>query len=268
MERLLARLELRYGRYAPGNLTYILVGLQALVFVLNMLHPGFSGILTLNTAGVMHGEVWRLVTYLVVPMASSPLWEFLGLYWLYIMGTALESEWGAFRYALYWFVGALGTTAFAFGMGIPADNTYLVMSLFLAFATLWPDYKILVLFVLPVPVKWLALLDAVGLLVTVGMLQGPQRALPILAVGNYFLFFTPTLARMLRGGVRQAGRARALHRYRRVVTDTDTVRDYRNRKCSLCGVTSLDDPTLEFRVCTCAKCMKPTEFCLQHAREH
>lgn len=264
MERFLSSLERRYGRYAPGNLTYILVAIQAFVFVLNLVRPGFTDILALDADKVMHGQVWRLVTYLAIPPSDSPVWVIFALYWLYTMGTALEAEWGAFRYAFYWLVGMVGTTVFAFGLHIPATNAYLLMSLFLAFATLWPEYRLMVLFIIPVPVKWLALLDGAALLFMVGTLDGFTRVLPLIAVANYLLFFLPTLVAVLRSGALQASRARALRRFKPEEEDLRVPA----RRCASCGVTNAD-PKIEFRVCSCEKCGgRPTEFCLDHARNH
>jgi membrane associated rhomboid family serine protease len=267
MEALLERLERRFGRYAPGNLTWYLVGLQGVVFFLEMLRPGTLALLQLDPARVRQGELWRLVTFALQPPSLQPFWLLFALYWLHTMGTALEQHWGAFRYTLYWLVGVLATTAMAFGFSLPAgsaDNSYLLMSLFLAFATLWPDYKILVFFVLPVPVKWLALLDGVGLLYELSRLDGLQKLLPLVALGNYLLFFLPTLVGTLRGGVRQASRARAYQQFRHKLEDDAP----RVRRCATCGVTD-EDRSVDFRVCSCEACGgKPTDYCLAHATNH
>lgn len=108
----------------------------------------------------------------------------------------------------------LCTTAFAFAFHLPATNAYLLMSLFLAYATLYPDEQILMFFILPVAIKWLALLDALALLYLVGTLPGLQKLMPLVAVGNYLLFFTPTLAAMLRGFVKRGARAGTVRRFR------------------------------------------------------
>lgn len=262
MERLLAALERRYGRYLPGNLTYWMVGLMAATFVMELVAPGFSEVLMLDPEKVMRGQVWRLFTYVVMPPSTTPLFVVFALWWYYRMGTTLESDWGAAKYVAWWLVGMLCTTAFAFAFHLPATNAYLLMSLFLAYATLYPDEQILVFFILPVAIKWLALLDGLALLYMVGTLPGLQKLMPLVAVGNYLLFFTPTLAGLLRGFVKRGARAGTGRRFRDAPTSGRKV-----RTCSVCGVNE-DDPSVDIRVCSCEKCGKPTEFCLPHARNH
>ncbi len=264
MDRLLARLERRFGRYAPSGLTYYLVAAQAVVFVLEMLHPGFSQTLMLSRGLVMQGQVWRLVTYLFIPPSTSVIWVLFALYWLHLIGTSLEDQWGSFRYLLYWVIGMVLTTITAFAFDLPASNVYLLMSLFLAFATLFPEYEIRIFLIIPVRVKWLALIDGAALLGMMGMAHGLERLVPVMAVGNYLLFFSGTLVRMLKSGAFRARRVGAVRAHRE---ETDSPVKSR-RVCATCGVTS-DDLSIDFRVCTCEKCGgKPTDFCLKHARNH
>jgi membrane associated rhomboid family serine protease len=263
MERLLNRLERRFGRYAFDNLTLVLVGAQVATLVLSLARPGFAGMLMLEPSLVRQGQLWRLFSYLFLPASFDPLWAVFSLYWLYVMGNALESQWGAFKYQAYWLVGGLLTAVGAFAFEVPAGNSYLLMSLFLAFATLWPRYQIRVFFVLPVEVRWLALLDALLLCAAIGMAEGWATLLPVIAVGNYLLFFGGQLVGLLRGTVREAGRRRARGAFAAGPNLTE-----RLRRCAVCGITSESDPDADFRICRCAKCSGPTEMCLAHARNH
>ena len=262
MERWLAALERRYGRHLPGNLTYWLVGLMGAMFVMELVAPGFSEVLRLDPDKVMRGQVWRLFTYLVLPPSSSPIFVVFALWWLYRMGATLESDWGAAKYVAWWVAGMICTTVVAFAFHLPGTNGYLLMSLFLSYATLYPEERILVFFVLPVPIKWLALLDGLGLLYLVGTLPGRQGLMPLVAIGNYLLFFTPTLVSLLRGFARRGARVGEGRRFR-----DDGGASARVRRCATCGVTD-EDPSVDIRVCSCAKCGKPTEYCLPHARSH
>jgi membrane associated rhomboid family serine protease len=261
MERWLAALERRFGRHLPGNLTYWLVGLMGLTFVMEMVAPGFSEVLRLDPGKVLAGQVWRLVTWLALPPSQSPIFVVFALLWLYRMGATLERDWGAARYVAWWLVGVVCTAVAAFFLGMPGTNGYLLMALFLAYATLHPDERVLLFFVVPVPIKWLALLDGIGLLYLVGTLPGREALMPLVAVGNYLLFFTPTLVGLLRGFARKGARAAEAKRFR-----GDEGRG-RVRRCALCGVTD-EDPSVDIRVCSCAKCGQPTELCLPHARNH
>jgi hypothetical protein len=179
------------------------------------------------------------------------------------MGTALETRWGAFKYQAYWIVGGLLTALGAFSFDVRADNTYLLMSLFLAFATLWPRYEIRVFFVLPVQVRWLALLDALGLCAAIGMSDGWAMVLPVIAIGNYLLFFGSDLVALVRNTIRQGSRGRE----RRAFAAGPSLAD-RERCCAVCGITSETDPDMGFRICRCAKHSGPTELCVTHARDH
>ncbi len=263
MERLLNRLERRFGRYAFDNLTLVLLGTQVATLVLSLSRPGFAEMLTLEPELVRQGQVWRLFSYLFLPASFDPLWAIFSLYWLYVMGTALESQWGAFKYQAYWIVGGLLTALGAFAFDVSASNTYLLMSLFLAFATLWPRYEIRLFFILPVEVRWLALLDALGLCAAIGMADGWARLLPVIAIGNYLLFFGSQLAALVRGTVQQVSRRRE----RRDFAPGPNLAE-RVRCCAVCGITSEADPHVGFRICRCAKHSGPTELCTAHARDH
>ncbi|MBF0492364.1 MAG: hypothetical protein HQM15_06240 [Deltaproteobacteria bacterium] len=263
MQKLLAKLERKYGRYAPANLTYYLIGIQGIVFFFEMMKPGFQSILVLNSDLILQGQYWRLITWLVIPPSRSPLFFIFALYWLYVMGTYLESHWGAFSYLLYWLVGWVGSTIVAFVLHVSLDNTYILMSLFLAFATLWPDFQLMLFFIFPVPVKWLAIVDAILILSMAAMLEGWQKLIPIAVLANYLLFFGPHLFNLLRGFSREGFRAGVRHQFKQNQKSVENEK----RSCALCGVTS-DDPSQEFRMCDCEKCGEPKEFCLKHVWEH
>jgi hypothetical protein len=231
--------------------------------VLSLAKPGFAEMLMLDPEAVRAGQYWRLFSYIFVPVTFSPLWAIFALYWLYTMGTALEAQWGAFKYQLYWLSGMVMTAGYAFAFDIPASNGYLIMSLFLAFATLWPTYEIVVFFVIPVQVRILAWLDVALLAWAVYQAYGWERLLPVLAVANYLLFFGEHLVAQLRGRAVQAARKQERRAFAAPESALPEI-----RRCAMCGVTSLDDPNMDFRVCTCAKHDGPTELCITHARNH
>jgi membrane associated rhomboid family serine protease len=131
--------------------------------------------------------VWRLVTFILLPETLSPLWAALSIYLFYIIGTAVERNWGAFKFNMYYLIGMLGTLVGAVIVGLVSPSfaattaTYLNLSLFLAFATLFPNYQLMIFFVLPVKVKWLGWLQAAFLLWTIlsslfTLLGGRHRA--------------------------------------------------------------------------------------------
>ena len=259
MERLLARLERRFGRWAIHNLTWYIVGLGAVVFVLEFAKPGFTSMLMLDPALVMRGEVWRLITFLFIPPASGPIWILFALYLTWIFGTSLEAEWGAFRYNLFYLVGMLGTAGAAFLTKEPVSNVYLNTTIFLAFATLFPDYTILLFFILPVKVKWLGWLAVAGLVLTIVTAPLGHKIAVVVAAANYLLFFQGTIRQTFRRG---ATRARSAAKRTKFQPDPPRV-----RRCAICGKGD-DQPDVDIRVCSCERCGKPTEYCLEHARNH
>src|SRR6266567_9295351 len=123
--RLLDKLERRFGFLGIPGLMRIVVGFNALVFLLVRLNPGFRFVLELDPERIRHGEIWRLVTYIFLPRTASVLWIILFLWFLWFIGDGLEQTWGAFRLTLYFFVGMIGTTAAAFFFGARFSNSML-----------------------------------------------------------------------------------------------------------------------------------------------
>ncbi len=168
-------------------------------YLLQFMFPGYPLLerLALTRAGLMRGEIWRLVTFLVIPDALSPLYALISLYFYYFIGTTLESRWGARRFLLYYGLGAVGAilAGLISGVGI---NTYLNLSLFFAFAILYPDYQVLIFFMLPIKIKWLAVANAFFFLWAL-INGGPiQRAAIIAAILHLLLFFGGDLYNLLR----------------------------------------------------------------------
>ncbi|OWZ82744.1 rhomboid family intramembrane serine protease [Natranaerobius trueperi] len=145
----LNKLERKYRRFGIENLIGYIIGLNALVFVLNMVDPTGTiiGHLNLVPSQVLDGEFWRVVTFLFIPPRTSPLFVFIALYLYYIIGKSLEEEWGSFKFTLYYLLGAIGTVAASFISGGIATSQYLNLSLFLAFATIYPNFTLRLFFV-------------------------------------------------------------------------------------------------------------------------
>lgn len=262
MEKLLARLERRFGRHAPQGVMLWVVGISGALHLLVFARPEVARLISLDPQAVLQGEVWRVLTFLFAPVGPITgyglLWVGFGLWFLHTMGTALEAQWGSFRLDLFLFLGGLGTLAVGFLVG-PVTGRYVGEALLLAFAVEFPDYEILLLF-LPVKVKYLGVLSAA--LMAWDLIGGDfaTRAAVLVGAGAFLLFCGGTLRSRLRG----AGRAR-----RRVVP-AFVPAPRKARVCAKCGRSDADDPTLEFRVCDCEeKCHgKLTEYCIEHARAH
>jgi hypothetical protein len=259
MDRFLARLEKRLGRYALPNLIMYVVAGMAIVWLLAQSRPWALSRLELDMGAVFRGDVWRLVTFLFLPLGSGYL-VFLALYFTFWVGSRLDQSWGAFRFNVYYFLGAFGAVLAALLTG-HGSNVWIDSSMLLAFATLFPDETIYLFFVLPLRVKWLGIFTA-GLM-GYGFIRGDgsERAAVVASLLNYLLFF---------GGhwwgaftrrnvaVRQKSRREELG---------STPPAFGQRVCALCG--SREDDGADIRVCSCDKCgPKQRALCLEHARNH
>lgn len=259
MDRLLVRLERTFlGKLAVERLTFIIVSGMAVTFAIMLFRPDVFALLTLEPRLVAH-QPWRLVTFLFLPTTTSIFWILFNLSWTYMIGTSLESEWGAFKFNVYYLIGALGTIAAAFLTGEPQANLYLNLSLVFAFATLYPDYPVN-FFIVSIRVKWIALVSVAFIVLQVVMGDLGTRAAIGASLANYFLFFTPhlvALAQSRRLAVRQAAR-RAHH--------SPAASRPAGRSCAICG--ARQDDGADIRVCSCEKCGGPRDLCLEHARNH
>lgn len=183
------RFERPLGWLAVPGLPLYLTGMTAAVATLSVFKPEFSGALVLEPSLVMRGQAWRALTFLIVPPPAGPLWLFLWLALVYSCLSALEAAWGEFKVTAYVLVGAACTVAGSLATGSRFDPSMIHLSSFLAFARLLPDREVLIMFVLPVKVRWLAALA--GLLVAVEFVaeDASGRAYILAGLASYLLFF-------------------------------------------------------------------------------
>lgn len=256
---LLDKLERRFRRYAIHNLTaYLLVG-QAICVVAAIAQPGVIEKMVLIPSKVLQGEVWRIISFAIAMPAPSTffgmIFLFFYFYLFYLMGRALEQHWGAFRYNVYIFLGLVLTFAAAWLTPTqPTASIYVYTTIFLAFAYLYPDFTILLFMILPVKIKWLALLT--WLMYGVMLLGGDwtQRAMIVAGVANFLVFFGPEIV----GRVVRAERRRS--------QETEAIREAEKpfHTCSVCGITDKIAPERQFRydkrdgetVCICESCLE------------
>lgn len=243
--QLIDRLEARFGRLAiPGLIqTIAIFQLGVLVLMLMMSKEAaesYLGFLALDPDRVMRGEVWRLVTHVFIPRSFSIIWAIFGTLIMMWIGRGLEQAWSAFRINLYIAGWMAAVTAGSLLFRWPADALFLYQSLFFAFASFYPNEEIYVYFILPVKVKWLALISAA--LTGFAVLGNPGMLLPVL-VGhlNFLVAFVPGL-------VKQAGHAAKVADRRARYTAAAGPAAASFHQCSVCKKTEIDDPHLEFRV--------------------
>lgn len=183
------RLERRFGDWSIPNLAVFLVGMNGAVWLLGNFKPEFPALLTLEPSLIANGEWWRIVTFLSLPPNLGPLFMFFWLYLLWLYAQALENEWGEFRFTVFYGVGAIATVLTSLVLGVGLSNVTLNSTIFLAFAALYPDFELLLFFILPVKVKWLAWFT--WALLAFSFLTGGLYTRAALASGlaNYILFF-------------------------------------------------------------------------------
>ncbi len=248
------QLERRFGKFAIHGLTRWIVLFNAMGYIALHLNPQMAEWLCMDGQAVLNGEWWRLFTYLFLPPNLSPLWIVFALYFTFMVGEGLEQEWGAFRLNLYYLIGMMATTviAFFFTPG-SVTNIYLNTSLFLAFATVFPNFEILLFFILPVKMKWMGLFTAVmlGFNFMVQPLGG--KCAILISLANYFLFFASTIREQV-GLRRQVARARSHYRAQAL-----TSQDTSFHCCKICGKTEVSYPDMQFRVAS-----DDEEYCLEH----
>jgi membrane associated rhomboid family serine protease len=191
MKKWLYKAEYKYGKYCIPNLMLVIVIGQAMVYVADMFAPsaGLSSTMALFWPSVMQGQLWRVFTFLFVPQTSSSvIWLLISLYFYYFLGTTLERTWGDFKFNVYYFCGAIGAVVAAALTGY-GSNFYLNLSLFLAFAMLYPDMQVLLFFIIPVKVKYLAWIYAAVCAFNFVIGGMTARVSIIFSLINFFLFF-------------------------------------------------------------------------------
>ncbi len=264
--RFLRRLEHSLGRFAVPQVTLALIVVQVLTYALVFTQPkpekqaaAVSQLQLVPERVVEDGEWWRLVTFVAEPPTANLLFAFFGWYLFYMMGTALEHHWGALRYNLFLLVGYLATVAASFlTPQFPASITFLGGSVFLAFAFLYPDFELRLFFILPVKIKWLALLTWLGY--GFGLVVGDwnSRAMILASSCNFLLFFWRDLIDRAWLGQRRM-KSQASH----IVRAKEP--PFRHR-CAVCGITDRTHPNMDFRYCS--KCAGQIAYCTDHLKTH
>ncbi len=201
--RLPYEIEKKLRKFCVSGLMNYIVAATAVVYVVMLAMPQWNlgGRLALVRGAVIEGEVWRLLTFVIVPGTTDPLYLLLSLYFYWMLGTQLENRWGTVKFNLYYWIGILGAIAAMFITGY-GTNSFLNLSLFFAFAILYPDVEFRLFFLIPVKAKYLALLDAV--LYVVMFVQGDwsARVAILFSLANLLLFLGGDLINWVRRDAR------------------------------------------------------------------
>ena len=201
----ISRLERKYGRFCIPNLISIIVGGQILVYAIELFVNQFISVyLGLSRSLLLMGQVWRLITFVFIPFSGGgPLSVILGIYFTWFIGTALEREWGDFRYTVYLLSGMLGTVLACLLTGVTGSTYCLSLSLLLAFAMLYPEVQVLLFFVIPIRVKYFGFFAAALWVLSFLGAPLPQKLSLLLSMANVWLFFGPMAYRSVRAWVRR-----------------------------------------------------------------
>ena len=287
MKRLSAavdRFAARHPNFGIPNLMLWVVGCNALTYLLTIF-AGYQAVsfLAFDWAAIKSGELWRLVTFIFMPgyvTKNSIIWLLFFLYSYYMIGSALERAWGTAKFTIYYLLGVVLTIFVGVIFGLVAGNSYMTgtdyvnLSLFLAFAVLYPETRFFVMFIIPVKVKWLAAAAGVfftlGVLVSLLQLDLLNALLPLIALLNFFIFFWDDITREVRYRQNRAHHqtSRQTIQFKSAVRQQkrkEAERGYRH-KCDVCGRTDTEFPDLEFRYCS--RCAGYHCFCQDHIFNH
>lgn len=273
----LNKLERKYGRYAIQNLPMIMVVLYVAGYVIDLFFPSALSLFQLEPYDILHGQIWRLVTWVIIPPSSLDIFTIIMLYFYFSLGRTLEQTWGAFRFNLYIFSGMFFTAAGAFilygalyamtgsqvyGIGNFFSTYYINMSIFLAFALTYPDLQVMLYFLIPIRIKWMGLLY--GILILADLVRGnwASRVAIIASLFNFIIFYLIS-GRLDRFSPHQVHRRQT---YKKKVKQVQPRGGITKHKCAICGRTEQDGDDLEFRFCS--KCDGNYEYCQDHLFTH
>ncbi|ETA78939.1 membrane protein [Youngiibacter fragilis] len=256
---ILRKIEKFVSHFAVRGLMKYIVILTGTVFFLDLPMSGrLTQMLYLDRDLVLSGQIWRLLTFVIVP-AGSGFFTIITLIFYYWIGNVLEMVWGTNRFNTYYFLGVAFTVIAGMILGFTTIY-YVNLSLFLAYAAFFPENTVYVMFVLPVKMKYLAAFQMLYLLYEI--VAVPNIALKVaivLSILNFLIFFGPEYLRKSRRSVRTSKMRKDLDSYSRQKTAS-------MHKCTICGITEKDDPDMDFRYCS--KCEGHFEYCEKHILEH
>ncbi len=274
LNRALDRFCYKHPNFGIPNLMRFIVFGNVIVFVLFIMNSQIVGLLSFSPALILRGQIWRIITFLFVPNTFSPLWLLISLYFYYFIGNTLEREWGTAKFTIFYFSGTVLTAIFVLiaylvsGYSYSVYGTYYVnLSMFFAFATLYPNFQVLLFFLIPVKMKWLAYLDAALFLFSIlgALLRGNIIAalVPLIAILNYLIYFFDDLSSFL--GHTKRYYSRQTLNFKKAAQQKQKQKGYLH-KCTVCGRTDTDYPNLEFRYCS--RCNGYYCYCMDHINDH
>jgi hypothetical protein len=269
----------KHPHFGINNLMLYIIGANALVYLLMLMDRSGAIFLFLMFdahAIFLGGQLWRLVTFVFIPSAANLLWLAIELYFYYFVSNTLQTTWGKGRFTIYYLVGVLvhiiyGTIVGFLGYGIlniTLNGLFLNLSMLLAFATLYPDTRVLLFFVIPIKVKWIGIANFAYFVYVVlrSIIAGLPNLLPFAALINYLIFCGGWIPGFL--GIKSKTQRANTINYKTAAKKyhRQQAKQAYTRKCEVCGRTDADSPGLEFRFCS--KCGGYHCFCMDHINSH
>ena len=265
----------------PNLMLYLSIGM-AVMYIFMAIDPSnlLYSALCFDRSSILHGQVWRLITYIFIPYDDNLILLAVSMYFYYYIGRTIESQWGTFRFNLFYFSGVVITDIAALLLGATATVGSLNLSLVLAFATLFPENRVLLFFIIPLKMKYLAWVYFGITIWEFIVYPFPYNLFPIFALLNYFLFFGSDILGILpdfltrgRGRTKPFGsfggfsqkKQKPNPNWASAYQGKDGQKPYRH-KCTVCGRTDTDYPGLEFRYCS--KCNGYYCYCIDHINNH
>ena len=263
----------------PNLMLYISLG-TALVYIMSQMSGNYFlyNLLYFDRQRILQGEVWRLITYPLTYRIDSLLLMAVSLLCYYSIGRAMESIWGTLRFNLFYFTGVLMMDVYCMIFGGTASVTYLNLSLFLSYATLFPDAQFLLFFIIPVKAWIFALVDLAIVVLDLITYPFPYNLFSVISLANYFLFFGKDVLNVIpmswRVNSRRLFKKQPVQQKRAKVIPFDagyeatkaTPKAPYTHRCTICGRTDISNPELEFRYCS--RCKGYYCYCEEHISNH
>ena len=276
----------------PNLMLYIVLGSGLVYLMTNMGYTQLYSLLCFDRAAILQGQVWRLFTYAFAMQSGNVFLTLLLLYCYYSLGRAVEGVWGTFRFNLFYLSGILMMDIFALAFGgIPVQGydfslyygsnmiDYLNLSLLISFATLYPDTRFMIFFVIPIKAWVLGLIYLLitfyeVLTMTLPIPLLPHNLFPLVAMGNYFLFFGKDVLNLLplswrtrrRKSSAQSVSGHKTIPFSKSAEKESPAREVFTHRCTVCGRTDVSNPELEFRYCS--RCKGYHCYCEEHISSH
>ena len=251
------KLEKKLGWIAIPNLTYYLIAGQVIGFILVSISPKSAELLSFNGAQILKGEWWRAITYLMEPLTTNVLFLAFAMYLYYLYGLVLERHWGTFRYTVFTLISIISTLIFSMVFPfVTITNSHLYTTLFLAFAFLFPDFTLMIFFILPLKIKWLTGITWIltGLTLVTGTVE--MKILTIVALSNFFIFFGEDVSINIKH----------LFKHQSEDVRSKVIKGKPNHICATCNKNERDNPDMGIRYCD--ECVPTTCYCEEHIEDH